>query len=357
MVVSPRVFPVVALLVACGETPGAQNDASVATDAAIDAEVIDADADAIAPPEDATASNAPAQAAAAGYTVNTFSSQLAKSGIDVANTQTSGFQWYLASFFGGPAMPATDLTFNGDGTLTLDGAGTSANVGISTATTAKNSAGWVGVAFGGGAYFEAVFKFNPQDTIATGGKGWPSWWAMAIEHLANLPTQQWQGQPAQYAHFIETDFFEYDIWSFAPHNEYGGAINDWYGIYNSTCTKGFCKATNASGGGTNFNNFVVHTPTNTDYTQYHAVGFLWEPATATSLGRATFYFDGVATNDVVTYSQYAATSPPPPGTAPWTFGILDQQHLAPILGTGANEPMTIQSVNVWQKSAALNLTE
>ena len=42
---------------------------------------------------------------------------------------------------------------------------------------------------------------------------------------------------------------------------------------------------------------------------------------------------------------------------PWTFGILDQQHVVLILGTGPGEPMTIESVNVWQASAANNLVE
>lgn len=300
---------------------------------------------------------APAQAAAVGYTVNTFSSTLARSSVDTGNTQATGYEWYLGQFFGSPPTPASDLTFNADGTLTLDGAGTTSNAGLNSATRSTNAAGWVGVAFGGGAYFEATFHFNPQDTINANGHGWPSWWAMAIEHDVSLPAQQWPGQPAQYDHFIETDFFEYDVWSFSPHYEYGGAMHDWYGIYESTCAGGYCNVSNSGGGGTSFSNFQVQTPTTTDFTQYHAFGYLWVPATSSQQGYGQYYFDGVATNDKVTWSEYSGSDTPPPGTAPWTFGILDQQHLALVLGTGPNEPMTIKSVDVWQTSAAHNLSE
>jgi hypothetical protein len=303
-------------------------------------------------------SKAPPQAAAAGYTMNTFTSHMDKGGVDLGNTQKTGFQWYLGQFFGSPATDPGNLMFNADGTLTLDGKGTSANAGINTASPSNGGSSWVGVAFGGGAYFEATFKFNPQDTINTGGNGWPSWWAMAIEHLAGLQSQQWQGQASGYAHFIETDFFEYDVWSFSPHNEYGGATHDWYGIYQQTCgSGGYCNVNNAGGGGTAFSDFQVQTPASTDFTQYHSFGYLWLPATASAKGSATYYFDGQPTNDTISWSQYTGNEQPPPGNAPWTFGILDQQHVALILGTGANEPITIQSVNVWQKSAAQNLVQ
>ena len=303
-----------------------------------------------------TTAKAPPQAAAVGYTVSTFSSTFDKSRVDVNDTRKPGYEWYLGQFFGGATTASSNLTFNADGTLALDGVGTSSNAGINTAAPASTPAGWVGMAFGGGAYFEATFRFNPQDTIMANGKGWPSWWAMAIEHLAGLPSQHWQGQPTGYSHFIETDFFEYDVWSFSPHNEYGGAMHDWYGVYSQTCAgNGYCNANNTSGGGTSFSNFQVQTPASTDFTKYHAFGYLWVPATASSHGRAQYYFDNQATNDAITWSQYTGNESPPPGAAPWTFGVLDRQHVALILGTGSAEPMTLQSVHVWQKSAAENL--
>ncbi|HEY6463495.1 MAG TPA: hypothetical protein VIY73_25180, partial [Polyangiaceae bacterium] len=317
-----------------------------------------ADASGSTPDDAGVPANVPGAAVAAGYTTNTFSSTFAKAGVDLADSRKSGFQWYLGQFFGGAPTSPSNLTFNADGTLALDGVGTNSNAGINSAAPASTAAGWVGVAFGGGAYFEATFAFNPQDTINAKGSGWPAWWAMAIEHLAGLSTQQWQGQPSGYSHFIETDFFEYDVWSFAPHTQSGGATHDWYGVWNQTCgAGGYCNVSNSGGGGSSFSNFVVQTPSATDYTQFHRFGYLWIPATATSKGSATYYFDGQPTNDTITWSQYSGSESPPPGSAPWTFGVLDQQHVALILGTGANEPMTLQSVTVWQKSAAENLTE
>ena len=303
-----------------------------------------------------TTAKAPPQAAAAGYTVSTFASTFDRSRVDVNDTRKPGYQWYLGQFFGGAATAPSNLTFNPDGTLALDGAGTSANAGINTAAPVSSPARWVGMAFGGGAYFEATFRFDPQDTINANGAGWPSWWAMAIEHLAGLPSEQWQGQPSGYSHFIETDFFEYDVWRFSPHNEYGGAMHDWYGVYNQTCAgAGNCNVSNTGGGGTRFSNFQVQTPASTDFTKYHAFGYLWVPATASSQGLAQYYFDNHATNDAITWSQYTGSESPPPGSAPWTFGVLDPQHIALILGTGSAEPVTLQSVHVWQRSAADNL--
>jgi hypothetical protein len=44
----------------------------------------------------------------------------------------------------------------------------------------------------------------------------------------------------------------------------------------------------------------------------------------------------------------SASETPPPRKTPWTFGVLDQQHLTFIMNTGANQPMTVKSVVVWQ---------
>jgi hypothetical protein len=39
---------------------------------------------------------------------------------------------------------------------------------------------------------------------------------------------------------------------------------------------------------------------------------------------------------------------PPPTNQPWAFSILDHSHLFIILETGTTQPMTVQSVDVWQ---------
>jgi hypothetical protein len=215
----------------------------------------------------------------------------------------------------------------------------------------------VGLAFGGGAYFEAILQFDPAKTAQGKPKAWPSFWSLSIEHAAGLSGEQWPGQQTGYVHFIEPDFFEYDVWSFAPRSYYGGAIHDWYGIFRATCPgKAFCGVTNAGGGGTAFTNFKIQTTTATDFTKPHKFGLLWVPATPTTKGYAEYYFDGKATADRVTWDIYA-NQPPPPGLAPWTFGIVDRQHLVLIISTGINQPLTVASVSVWQSSVNKNLRQ
>ena len=293
----------------------------------------------------------PPQAAAVGYTLNSYSSTFSADSIALAGQETPGFQWYSFHFFGDKLPDPSGIAFNADGSMTL---GTEKNMTIATATPAPKPYLWSGLAFGGGAYFEAFIKFDPANTVAANGRtAWPAFWSMSVEHLAGLPAEHWPGQPPNFNHFIEIDFFEYDIWSFSPHNYFGGAIHDWSNIWNTACPTQYCGVSNAGGGGTKFSNFQVRTPAATDFTAYHKFGLLWVPATATSNGYAQYYFDDQPTNDKVTWTQFQ-NEPPPPGLAPWTFGVVDKQHLVLILSTGAKQPMTVQSVNVWQASTANN---
>jgi hypothetical protein len=302
------------------------------------------------------------QAAALGYTLNTFHTGRwnvtkaidfphvkhqrgadagpwnAPKAIDWQNTGAIGFQWYLNKAFGGKPTPPSRLTVNRDGSLTLNGG----EINTFSAPTSH------GVGFGGGAYFEATFSFDPQSVVGNLQKTWPAWWAMSLEHFLNLPGQHWTGQPSNVMHFAEMDFFEYDTWNWAGQNTYGGATHDWGGTYESK--KGWQY---------NYHNdkFVIRLPKDIDFTKPHRYGYLWVPATATSQGYAHYYFDGLPTTDKVTWSFYNLENPPPPpaATAPWKFGINDCQHMALILGTGMNQPMTIYSVDVWQASLKANI--
>jgi hypothetical protein len=187
------------------------------------------------------------QAAALGYTVNTFHTGLwnatkvvdvprlrhqrganagpwnAPKAIDWQNTGAIGFQWYLNKALGGKPTPPSRLTVNRDGSLTLNG-------GEINAFSAPTSHG---MGFGGGACFEATFSFDPQSVVGNYQKTWPAWWAMSLEHFLNLPAQHWTGQPSNVMHFAEMDFFEYDTWNWAGQNTYGGATHDWGGSYES----------------------------------------------------------------------------------------------------------------------------
>jgi hypothetical protein len=284
-------------------------------------------------------SEIPPEAVAVHYTVHTFSSTFSASEVDISNTSKSGFKWYPWKFFGSTAN-LSSIGINADGSVTLSGDATGPNGQLATASSTAMPGGFVGAAFGGGGYFEATFRFDPQDVIWNVSKGWPSWWSMAIEHMVGLDTRQWHGQQKNYEHFIEVDFFEYDLASYIRQgqlNYFGGAIHDTFGLPGKGKTIS-----------TPYSIMVREVPRSTDFTQYHRYGFLWVPATATHSGYAEYYFDGKRVGQKVSWRQYTNQAPPP--KPPWIFSILDKNHLVLVLGTGIHRPMTVASVDVWQAS-------
>lgn len=296
----------------------------------------------------AEASAAPSYAAAVGYKTRTFSANFTSATVNTSGATKSGFLWYPYALFGRHARPSA-VGLNTDGSVTLAGDTAGPNGEITSATPASNSAGFVGTAFGGGAYIEAVFKFNPNDVAAAHSKGWPSFWGLAAEgSVVNNQANQWKGQVKGYDHQIEYDFFEYDYLPYnVPRNVYSSAIHDWYGVYNVTCP-GLCQEGTASAVSKRA------APVTTDFTQYHRYGYLWVPATATTEGYARAYFDGEPIGTDVRWTQFT-NQPPAPNGQSWAFGVIDRQHLVLILGTGVSEPMTVESVTVWQASDANNL--
>ena len=57
------------------------------------------------------------------------------------------------------------------------------------------------------------------------------------------------------------------------------------------------------------------------------------------------------------YNDPANPYPPPPQNNATAMSGMDQRHLFMILGTGTTQPMSVQSVSVWQTSSANNLPE
>jgi hypothetical protein len=294
----------------------------------------------------ATASPPPG-AAGAGYTRNTFSS-FTPGDIDIDDTGKSGFAWYPYHFFGSRPQ-SRNIAINSDGSVTLNGDVTGPNGELSTAAPAKNAAKFVGVAFGGGAYIEAAIKFDPIAARAKNLQGWPSFWALSLEHAA-IGADQWSGKPQGYQHFVEVDFFEYDIDEPGVGlNYYGANMHDWYGVYNKTCAgHAFCDARRS------YSDVKTAVPPSTDLTQYHTYGLLWVPASAAGGGYAEFYFDRNPVGKKIVWAKFTNQDGAPDGQ-PWKFGVLDNHHLALILGTGVGKPMTVASVNVWQASDQQNV--
>ncbi len=151
---------------------------------------------------------------------------------------------------------------------------------------------------------------------------------MAVEHMVSLDARQWPEQRKGYEHFVEADFFEYDLKDYVRRgklNYFGGALHDWFGLPSADRYSHLTIPYSA---------VVREVPLNTDFTQYHRYGFLWVPATATENGYAEHYFDGRRIGMRIAWRQYTNQEPPP--KPPWMFSIIDQNHLVLILGTGQN---------------------
>ena len=292
--------------------------------------------------------SAPPAAAAHGYNVLTFNSGFAPALLDTAQEYTAGKEWYMFNaYYVSPT--STGVALNGDGSLTLTGQA-SANWQVSTTgiVGGAGSSNWTGTAFGGGGYFEAVFKFDPAEVHLA--NGWPSFWSTSIESMAYLTSQQWAGQATGYYNAPELDFFEYEYGTYHYPYAFATTLHHRYGIYDVTCRgAGYCDQQ------TLYPSSVRDAPSGIDWTQYHKVAALWIPATPTRSGSVTTYVDGVQVGAPNTWTQFANQAPPPTSRTSWTYGIIDQRHMAIILGTGTGQHLTIKSVKVWQASGAHNL--
>ena len=259
---------------------------------------------------------APAQAAAVGFNSLTFNSWFTAQSLDAAQSGVSGKQWYPWNFFA-QSTNLSGIHLNGDHTVTLT---TGPNTQIATAFD-KGSGNFVGTAFSGGFYIEAILHFNPQDVINGSFSAWPSFWMMSIEHLVAMAAQQWPGQAAGYNHFAEVDVLEYDLSTFVPSqgtNFYGVGWHDWFGTGN-----GAAPAPNSP---TFSQVLAAISPSNVDFTQYHKYGCLWVPATVSTRGYLNFYFDNVLVGRSMSWSQYTGTPNPPSATAVAAFGHTSDDY-------------------------------
>jgi hypothetical protein len=235
---------------------------------------------------------------------------------------------------------------------------------INTTAPFKDNSNWVGTAFGGGAYVEATFKFDPSQVQNNWtGASFPAWWTNTLEaqigstlsgSYAGNPSRTsfwWQSQQTAtpgFAHFIEPDIFEYDYSTVQSPPAYQGTLHDWSGVYSGGWP---VNITQPSGP-------TKTPPASTDFRLYHSYGLLWIPATLSKSGLLRYYFDGMPIGTDVTYAQYSDSSDTPPVTSssPWLFGVIDQQHLCLTFNTSSGMPMTISNVSVWQKDTSSNLT-
>lgn len=272
---------------------------------------------------------------ASGYVLSFDDEFDSLSSIDVNATKGPGYKWYVHRWFGYPNTPESALSVS-NGILIITPTDTT-GYQIATAGPSSNPQGYVGQAFGGGFYIEGRISFdNTQVVIAN---SWPAFWGLSLQAL--LGASHWPGQPAEYNHALEDDFFEYDTFPSSGANSFGGSMHDWYGIYNVTCPPSYCSVTNSNG--------VVRLGA-TIWTNFHTIGQLYIVGSSANgnQGSVSTYFDGVLTSDVVTWTDQGDGTPPPSGA--FAFSIMDKESLVIILGTGTSSPMNVDWVHVWQPS-------
>jgi hypothetical protein len=322
---------------------------------------------------------------------------------------TLGTNLFAWEFLGPEAQPAGYASQNSDGSLAVSG-NESNHYGASVSAVRETSSDtrWSGLAFGGGAYFEAVLSFTGQSDYDYPNGG-PAFWLKDIEQFSqgryavNWPsgsTPAWSastryaageragyggqiwvsinsgniknpppsaGEPANahwkgYNDFYEIDIMEYDSANAKFPDTYQVNFANWYG-----------SPTTSSGPSKNWPEAVpgavgsISVPRGTDFSQPHKYGFLWVPATGSgqttfTQGYAKAYFDGVQVGQTAYWNYYDPNQPenypaPPPVIGTTSLSGMDWRHMVPILGSEPEHPMTVYSVTVWQASGANNLTE
>jgi hypothetical protein len=291
----------------------------------------------------------PAPAQHAGYLIRTYGPNPTLVTSTSRAASTAGlFAWgFAGQALGGSASP------NSDGSISIVGANPGTNAQVASATSGATAGSFKGIAFGGGGYFEAVLKFDGWRHQSTNPKsqsgGWPAFWGMAVEHLAQTGGDQVPRQVTGYENFIEMDFMEYNIENNQANDTvYSGSLINWYGVWGASCSSSgpsYCNIMNS------YASKIRQLVDTVNFSDYHAYGALWVPATDTSDGYIRWYFDGAQIGQQVTWKKLTNLSAMPPSP----FSIGDLQHLAIMLGTGTQYPMTVSSVSVWQKSGANNL--
>lgn len=323
--------------------------------------------------------------AGSGYQV-TFQTNFQTAGtstIDMNNTQTAGFQWYLRQLFGGPVVSAASITTDANGIVIDPNLGPGA---VEVLHSLINGSGnfWRGTAFGGGAFFEINWAFdgtsvaNCFTAFTSGNCGWPAFWSMALEHIltSRATDAQWPGQAAGYEHFIENDFFEFDIPSATGNQGFGSALVDWSGVGGSSnCPTytytgpGYCGLLNNGDNGVVNNVFICKNAACTGVTwneaTFHNMGSLWVAADANNgqIGYRRQFIDGVEMVDhgsgnpsKVSWSKTTMPTPAALPGSPQTWSIHDYQRLGVIVSSGdnnshnagTNQRLHVKYIKVWQ---------
>lgn len=258
------------------------------------------------PPPPPPSGTAPPMAAAVGFNTRTFGPNI-----------TIGSNWFYFDLYGGGTTYPGSVTQLANGAVRCNGNGPNGwNGHLASARYAANSKGWSGVSFGGGAYFEALLRWD-NDYQQVGG--WPAWWANEGSS-EGYGTRTTGGQKDA----IEMDFME-----FWRNDNYGAAIWHW------------------NAWGDTVDGVSYDTPG--DHANPHLYGFLWVPSTPSAGGYARAYYDRQQIKQW-TWPRYTGNDQNS------NISVMDVTHQILLLGTSAANPMTVYSAEVWQANTNNNLT-
>jgi hypothetical protein len=255
--------------------------------------------------------------------------------IDLKNTGRPGYNWYMNNFYWSSPTPSEAVSFGADGvTITAN---------LSTATgTGRDKTKLVGQGWGGGAYFEAMLRFDPDKVVVEDGD-WPAFYGLSWQ-LASK-TDQAPRQPAGYQHFGEIDFMEYGFWNHRNRKAVRGyfwqIMHDWYGIKEKTCPgSSWCGISN---------NATTGLMPVDDIGGWHRYGARWVVGDSTHKSFVQAYYDGKAIGEPVYWPNYPSLDDvPTPPTDANAYSITDFTKFIIVLQANENAPMTVRYVKVWQ---------
>lgn len=299
----------------------------------------------------------PPGAAEAGFGTLTWSiTSFSNENVDLQRTRDPKYKMFIGNYFQNGSYVGDDpssMRLNSNGSITLGTGEVRSLLGSVARIDERPNSNFVGTAFGGGGYFEAVINFETQDLAppdqsprVTDLAG-PGWWSMSAEHMVQrTDLAQWPLQKPHYEHFSEVDFFE----ALVGAKNYIVTVNDWYGVWAETCPGHYCKSK------TQWPDGLVST-SDVDWRQPHKVAGRWIPATDTSRGSIAFFFDDRQVAEW-SWSKFDGQlhSPPITSETAWRFGVIDQQHLVLLINGGYKWPMTVHSIKVWQRDASKNIS-
>ena len=257
--------------------------------------------------------------------------------IDVNNTQSSGYLWYVAPWAGSTTTPSSDLAITSSALTISDGGE------IQTAIPGVSSTGWMGTGWEGGSgiYIEASIAMQNVGNINS--TAWPAFW------LQDLTTESGVGDamPGNSGHTegVENDILEYNPSSgFWGSDDYASTLHDW---------------TDGSGNLDNSNNALICPTVGTDFTAYHKYGMLWVPASSSNsyCGYRQCFFDGqpMAAAMWIGNQDYTAGVFPPTvaSMGSYMFSDMDHHPLDLILSAGPGSPtVSIQYVHIYAASSS-----